>query len=57
MDTPSLRPAVTALVDASMVTVERGRILSHQLITLKSNSHVLDLPITPDMAPNALLCV
>lgn len=41
----------------ALVTVERGRILSRQVITLRSNSHVLELPITPAMAPNAFVSV
>ncbi len=41
----------------ALVTVERGRILSHQVITLQTNSHVLRLPITADMAPNVYVSV
>jgi hypothetical protein len=41
----------------ALVTVERGRILSKQVIQLKSNSEVLKLPITADMAPNAFVSV
>ena len=41
----------------ALVTVERGRILSRQVMQLKSNSDVLKLPITPDMAPNAFVSV
>jgi len=41
----------------ALVTVERGRILSHQVIQLQSNSDVLKLPITADMAPNAYVSV
>ncbi len=41
----------------ALVTVERGHILSHQVITLKSNSELLQLPITPQMAPNAFVSV
>jgi uncharacterized protein YfaS (alpha-2-macroglobulin family) len=41
----------------ALVTVERGRILSKQVIQLKSNSELLKLPITPDMAPNAYVSV
>jgi alpha-2-macroglobulin len=41
----------------ALVTVERGRILSKQVIQLKSNSDVLKLTITPDMAPNAYVSV
>lgn len=41
----------------ALVTVERGRILSKQVITLKSNSELLKLPVTADMAPNAFVSV
>jgi uncharacterized protein YfaS (alpha-2-macroglobulin family) len=41
----------------ALVTVERGRILNHQVITLQSNSEILDLPITAAMAPNAYVSV
>ncbi len=41
----------------ALLTVERGRILEHRLITLRSNSDVIDIPITPDMAPNAFVSV
>jgi alpha-2-macroglobulin len=35
----------------ALITVERGRILYRQIINLKSNSEVVDIPITPEMAP------
>lgn len=41
----------------ALVTVERGRILSRQVIQLKSNSETLKLPVTADMAPNAFVSV
>ena len=41
----------------ALVTVERGRILSKQVITLKSNSDLLKIPVTADMAPNAYVSV
>ncbi len=41
----------------ALITVERGRILSHQVITLKSNSDVYQLPITPQMAPNVFVSI
>ena len=41
----------------ALVTVERGRILSKQVITLKSNSELLKIPVTADMAPNAYVSV
>ena len=41
----------------ALLTIERGRILDHRLVTLQSNSDVIDIPITPDMAPNAFVSV
>ncbi len=41
----------------ALVTVERGRILYKQVITLKSNSELLKIPVTADMAPNAYVSV
>ncbi|MBN1889866.1 MAG: Ig-like domain-containing protein [Thermoflexales bacterium] len=65
-DKRSYRPGETARIlipspfqgqVKALVTVERGRILGHQVITLQSNSETLDLPITADMAPNAYVSV
>lgn len=39
------------------VVVERGNMLSQQLVTLQTSSDVIDVPITPDMAPNAFVTV
>ena len=41
----------------ALVTVERGRIISHQVIDLDTNSEVLRLPITADLVPNAYVSV
>ena len=41
----------------ALVTVERGRIISHQVIELDTNSEVLRLPITADLVPNAYVSV
>lgn len=41
----------------ALVTVERGHIKSYQTILLKTNSHVLRLPITGEMAPNVFVSV
>ena len=41
----------------ALVTVERGSILSHEVITLRSNSTVYRLPITGDLAPNVFVSV
>lgn len=41
----------------ALVTTERGRILDQKVITLKTNSDVIEVPITPAMAPNAYVSV
>ena len=41
----------------ALVTVERGRVISHQVIDLDTNSEVLRLPITADLIPNAYVSV
>jgi uncharacterized protein YfaS (alpha-2-macroglobulin family) len=41
----------------ALVTIERGRILDAKVIDLKTNSDVLEIPITPQMAPNAFVSV
>ncbi|HZY42598.1 MAG TPA: alpha-2-macroglobulin family protein, partial [Anaerolineae bacterium] len=41
----------------ALITVERGRILDAKVIELKTNSDVIEIPITPDMAPNAFVSV
>lgn len=41
----------------ALVTVERGRVLSARVIDLKTNSDVIEIPITPEMAPNAFVSV
>lgn len=41
----------------ALVTVERGSILHHEVITLTSNSYVYELPITGAYAPNAYVSV
>ncbi|HEY4689157.1 MAG TPA: Ig-like domain-containing protein, partial [Anaerolineae bacterium] len=41
----------------ALLTIERARILEHRLVTLGSNSDVIDIPITPDMAPNAFVSI
>ncbi len=41
----------------ALVTVERGSILQHEVITLPTNSTVYRLPITGDFAPNAYVSV
>ncbi len=41
----------------ALITIERGTILSHQLIKITSNSQIFDLPITSDFAPNIYVSV
>ncbi|MFW5941797.1 MAG: Ig-like domain-containing protein [Chloroflexota bacterium] len=39
------------------LTIERGTLLEQQLITLESNSEVLEIPITESLSPNAFVSV
>ncbi len=39
----------------ALLTVERGHILNHRLITLTSNSETLSIPILPEFAPNVFV--
>lgn len=39
------------------VTIDRGRLLEQKLVTLHSNSDVLDIPITADYAPNVYVSI
>lgn len=41
----------------ALVTVERGKLRRQEVILLTNNSTVYELPITPDMAPNAFVSV
>ena len=41
----------------ALIAVERGHILDAKVIDLKTNSDVIEIPITPDMAPNAFVSV
>ncbi len=41
----------------ALVTVERGHIKEYDVITLAGNSHIYDLPITGEMAPNIMVSV
>ena len=41
----------------ALVTVERGTILDHQLLTLQPGGITLDLPLTADDAPNVYISV
>jgi len=36
----------------ALLTIERGHIMSHQLLTLQSNSELIEIPILSDYAPN-----
>lgn len=41
----------------ALLTIERGRIIEHQLLTLETNSDVIKLPILPDYAPDVFVSV
>ena len=41
----------------ALVTVERGDVLTSEIITMDTNSFVYELPITADFAPNAFVSV
>ncbi len=41
----------------ALITVERGDVLSHEVILLESNSTVYDVPIVEDYAPNVFVSV
>ena len=41
----------------ALLTIERGRIIEHQLLTLETNSDVIKLPILPSYAPNVFVSV
>lgn len=41
----------------ALVTVERGRIRYQDVVLLTNNSTIYELPITPDLAPNAYISV
>jgi len=65
-DRRSYRPGDTAEIlipspyqgeTTALLTIERGRILERRLITLRSNSEVLRLPIIADYAPNVFVSV
>ncbi|MBM4466567.1 MAG: hypothetical protein FJ014_13605 [Chloroflexi bacterium] len=41
----------------ALLTIERGHILSHQLLTPRSNSELLEVPILSEHAPNVFVSV
>ena len=41
----------------ALITVERGSVLSVERVTLTSNSYVIEVPITPEFAPNVFVTV
>ncbi|MBZ0306135.1 MAG: Ig-like domain-containing protein, partial [Anaerolineae bacterium] len=41
----------------ALVTIERGSIIHHEVIRMETNSHVYNLPITPEFAPNVFVSV
>jgi len=65
-DKDSYRPGETATIlipspfqgqVKALLTVERGRMLESRVITLRSNSEIVEIPVTPDMAPNVYVSV
>jgi uncharacterized protein YfaS (alpha-2-macroglobulin family) len=65
-DKESYRPGETATIlipspfqgrVKALLTVERGRILDSRVIDLRTNSEIVEIPVTPDMAPNAYVSV
>lgn len=65
-DKDSYRPGETATVlipspfqgeVKALLTVERGRMLDSRVITLHSNSEIVEIPVTADMAPNVYVSV
>ncbi|MGH2522043.1 MAG: alpha-2-macroglobulin family protein, partial [Anaerolineales bacterium] len=65
-DRKSYRPGETAEIlipspfqgeAVALVTVERGRILQHEVVRLTSNSTVYRLPITADFAPDVFFSI
>jgi len=41
----------------ALLTIERGHIMSHQLLTLRSNSELIEIPILSEHAPNVYVSV
>jgi uncharacterized protein YfaS (alpha-2-macroglobulin family) len=41
----------------ALLTIERGHIMSHQLLTLRSNSELLEVPILSEHTPNIFVSV
>ncbi|MCC7355256.1 MAG: Ig-like domain-containing protein [Anaerolineae bacterium] len=41
----------------ALLTIERGHIVSHRLVTLAGNSETLSIPIPPEFAPNVFVSV
>ncbi len=65
-DKKSYRPGETARIlipspfqgqVKALLTIERGHIISYQLLTLASNSEQVDVPVLPDYAPNVYVSV
>jgi uncharacterized protein YfaS (alpha-2-macroglobulin family) len=65
-DRKSYRPGDTAEIlipspfqgsATALITIERGRILEHKVVTLTDNSTVYKLPITSDYAPDVFFSV
>lgn len=65
-DKKSYRPGETAQIlipspyqgtTRALLTIERGRVLEHRLLELKTNSELLSLPILPEYAPDVFVSV
>ncbi len=41
----------------ALITVERGDVLRYERVTMATNSYIYEVPITPDLAPNAFVSV
>lgn len=41
----------------ALLTIERGHIMSHQLLTLRSNSELIEIPILSEYTPNVYVSV
>ncbi len=65
-DKKSYRPGETAKVMVpspyqgqvnALLTIERGKVIQYQVITLKTNSDILEIPIREEYAPNIFVSV
>ncbi|MBC7316134.1 MAG: alpha-2-macroglobulin, partial [Chloroflexi bacterium] len=65
-DKKSYRPGETAKIMVpspyqgrvnALLTIERGKVIQYQVITLKTNSDILEIPIREEYAPNVFVSV